>query len=118
MFSLRRLIKSFRFALNGLFYAWRHEQSFRLQVLAAVLVLIAALWVRLSNVRFIVLSLLITLVLVLELMNTFFEKLVDLLSPRVHHYVAMLKDLLAATVTVAAIGAVIAGLLIFWPYFY
>lgn len=116
MSSFRRLANSFHHAFRGLASAFATEPNFRIEVGIAVVVLLAAAFLQVSNVRLILLVLLITIVLVLELLNTFFEKLVDLVSPRLHAYVGMLKDLIAATVLTAAIGATIAGVLIFWPY--
>lgn len=113
---LSRLLKSFRHAFHGLRYAWRSEQNFRIQTLVGVVVLAAAFYLRISFMGLIALAMMIIIVLVLELLNTFFEKLVDLLSPRLHHAVGVLKDVLAAAVLVASLGALIVGLLIFWPY--
>jgi len=116
--SFRRLIKSFHYAFRGLQYAWRSEQNFRIQVVAALIVLAGSLYFGLSSFRVTALVMMAVIVLSLELLNTFFEKLVDLLSPRLHHAVATLKDLLAAAVFVASIGAIIVGILIFWPYLF
>jgi len=116
MIRLRRFIKSFRYALLGLRYAWRSEQNFRAQVFIGCLVFALAFFLGMSALRFVVLMLLVTLVLVLELLNTFFEKLIDLISPKVHAYAAMLKDILAAMVLVASIGAAAVGVVLFWPY--
>jgi diacylglycerol kinase len=55
-------------------------------------------------------------VLVLELMNSIFERMVDILKPRIHHYVEDIKDIMAGTVLVASLGSALIGLLIFWPY--
>lgn len=74
MFNFRRLWKSFGYAARGLAYAWRHEQNFRVQVVVALAVCIAALLFRLSPARDIILVMLVTLVLVLELLNTFLKK--------------------------------------------
>lgn len=113
--SWRQLKNSIAYAWRGLRYALKHEQNFRLEVLVAIAVILLGIFLRLSNVRFIVLLMLITLVLVLELLNTFFERMVDFVSPRVHGYAAMLKDVLAAAVLMASVGAVAIGILIFWP---
>ena len=114
--SLLRLLKSLRYATRGLAYAWRSEQNFRIQTLIGVFVLAAAFYFRLSLASVAVLVIMIMIVLVLELLNTFFEKLVDLLAPRLHHAVGVLKDVLAAAVLVASLGAIIVGILVFWPY--
>lgn len=118
MFSLKRLKKSFRHAIAGLVYTWRNEQNFRFQVFVGGLVIALGLWLQLSELRMVLVLLLVMTVLVLELINTFFEKLVDMLSPRIHDYVRQLKDLLAAIVLVGSIGAVIIGFLIFAPYIF
>ena len=52
----------------------------------------------------------------MELINTIFEKVVDVLRPRIHHYAEVIKDIMAAAVLVSSIGAVIIGVLIFLPY--
>jgi undecaprenol kinase len=116
MFNFRRLIKSVIYAKRGVVYAWRHEQNFRIHSVVALVVVVAALLVGLSTARFVLVLMLITMVLVLELLNTFCEKLIDIVHPRVHEYVAILKDLLAAAVFVASVGAVVVGIMIFWPY--
>ena len=56
-------------------------------------------------------------VLVMELINTIFERVVDMLKPRVHPYAQLVKDVMAAAVLLSSIGAVIVGIIIFWPYF-
>lgn len=116
MFSFSRLIKSFKYAMRGLVYTWRHEQNFRIQVVLGLSVIIFGLWLGLSELRMVLVLLLVATVLILELLNTFFEKLVDMLSPRIHDYVRQLKDLLAAIVLVGSISALIIGTLIFAPY--
>ncbi|MFA5954126.1 MAG: diacylglycerol kinase [Patescibacteria group bacterium] len=116
MKEVKQFMRSVRYAFLGLRQAWKSEQNFRVQTFIGCVVFLAAWYVRLSSLRVIVVVLLVTLVLVLELLNTFFERLVDLLSPRVHDYAAMLKDLLAAAVLVASLGAAVAGVLIFLPY--
>lgn len=65
----------------------------------------------------ILLLLIISLILVLELINATFEKMVDVLKPRIHSYVEIIKDLMAAAVLFASLGAAVIGLVIFVPHF-
>lgn len=116
MIHLRRLLKSFRYALIGLGYVWKTEQSFRVQVFVGAAVLGIGAWLQMSALRYVLLILLVTFVLVLEVLNTFFEKLIDIIAPKIHSYAGMLKDILAAAVFVAAAGAAAVGLLLFLPY--
>jgi len=64
----------------------------------------------------IILFMVMMLVIVLELINTIFEKMVDMLRPRIHYYAEVIKDIMAATVLISSIGAIIIGILIFAPY--
>jgi diacylglycerol kinase len=56
--------------------------------------------------------------LILELVNTIVERFVGLLEPRVHTYVAIIKDLMAAAVLIVSITAVIISCLVFFPAFW
>jgi len=116
--NLKTLIKSFKYALKGIRYTFRQEQNFRIQIFIALVVVILMFIFKISRNEAIILFLLILLVLILELINTTFEKMVDILEPRIHHYVQVMKDLMAAMVFLASIGAFIIGILIFWPYIF
>ena len=87
-------------------------------MIAAALVIVLMIVFPLRTLERIALSLVITFVLVLELINTIMEKIVDILKPRIHHYVEIIKDMMAAAVLIASIGALVVGLLIFWPYLF
>lgn len=114
--SARTFLKSLRFAASGLKQTFQREQNFRLQVLvaAAVLVLIAVL--PLTRTEAALLVLVATSVLVLELVNTIVEALLDLLQPRLHHYAGMIKDLMAAAVFLASLGALLVGTIVLLPH--
>ncbi len=116
MFSLSRLIKSFRYAGRGLLKVFREEQSFRIQVLAGLLVLILALLFRVKVWEAVALLLVIMMVLVLELINSVFERVIDVLKPRMHPYVETVKDIMAAVVLISSFGAILVGVLILGPY--
>lgn len=116
LLSPRLLVKSFRYALRGLGTAWRQERNFQIQALAGLGVISLMFLVRLARWEIAVLLIVITLVLVLELLNSMFEKLADLLEPRIHAYVRTIKDLMAALVLVASIAAAVIGLIIFIPH--
>ncbi len=116
MLNFKKLFHSFTFALKGIAYVFRQEQNFRIQLGVAVMVIILMFIFQVQIWQAVILILLIALVLVLELINTIFEKIVDLLKPRLHIYVEVIKDMMSAAVLVAALAAAIIGLLIFVPY--
>lgn len=116
MFNHKQLLASFRYAVQGLRYVWRNEQNFRIQTLVAGLVIAAMLIFRVSLAEAIVLTMMIIFVLVLEVVNTIFEKFVDILKPRLHTYVGVIKDMMAAAVLLAALGSVAVAIMVFIPY--
>lgn len=118
MVSIKRLFKSFHYASRGIMLAWKSEQSFRVQVCAALVVLLLIWWFAVPLWQAIALVLLIISVLTLELINSVLERFVDVFKPRLHHMVHDIKDLMAGAVLIASLGALIVGLLIFLPYFF
>ncbi len=117
LIDLPKLFRSFRYAGRGFWYAMRNEQNIRLHLLASVLVIIMMVYFEVALWQSIILLMMMMFVLVLELINTIFEKVADILSPRIHMYVEVIKNVMAAAVLVASIAAVVIGLLIFIPYF-
>ena len=108
--------RSLHHALRGIRLAFLSERSFRLQTIAAIFVIIAMLAFPLRLQERILLLLLIGSILVLELINSVFERLVDAFKPRIHPLVKDMKDLMAAAVLVASCIAAIVGTLIFFPH--
>lgn len=116
MINFKKLMKSFVYAVKGLAYVWRVEQNFRIQSLAALMVLILALYLKVTKIEVAVLLLVSLIVLLLEILNTVFEHLVDLVKPRLNQYVKIIKDIMAAAVLISAFFALIIGLIILLPY--
>lgn len=115
MARLKRFMRSLRHASSGLRHAMR-EQNFQLELLAAVTAVTAAVYFRVGAWQTAVLSLVVLLVLVLEMINTIFERVIDILVPRQHPYAKVIKDMMAGAVLLACIGSVLIGIIIFLPY--
>jgi len=115
--KIDRFRRSLGDALRGLRYVFKTEQNFRVQVLASILVLAAAIYFPLHSWEIILVVLLVMLVLMMELLNTALEHFSDLLKPRLNHYVYLVKDIMAGAVLLVALGAAIIGLVIFVPHF-
>lgn len=116
MIEFKRLLKSIRYALRGVRFAFKEEQNLRIHVFASVFVIAVALFLNIRVWEIIILILLIFAVLILEMINTIFERLADMLQPRLHTYVKIIKDMMAATVLMAVIGSAVIGVIIFFPY--
>ncbi|EKD43727.1 MAG: diacylglycerol kinase [uncultured bacterium] len=115
--SVKNLFNSFYSAFAGLKHTFKHEQNFRLQILLASIVLVVTFVFPLKIWEVILVILLLVAVLVMELLNTALEYFADLLKPRLHHYVLVIKDIMAGAVLITSLGAFIIGLIIFVPHF-
>jgi diacylglycerol kinase len=111
------LFKSFGFAFDGLKAAILRGRNFRIQIAIGIAACVLGTIVKLSFPEWLDLVIVITLVLILELVNTSIEALVDLISPEIQEKAKVAKDLAAATVLVASIGSLIIGMLLFLPHF-
>ena len=110
------LPSSFRYAAQGLLYGFRSQRNFRIHLLTGILVFGLGLWLGLSADRLALLVLTVAAVLVLELLNTATEAVVDLAIGRQFHPLARIaKDCAAAAVLVAALASILIALLLLVP---
>jgi diacylglycerol kinase len=116
MFNLKRLISSFKFAFSGIKIIFKEEQSFRIQLIVALLVSGTAFYFKLSSIENIVVFTLIFLVLMAELMNSLFERILDLIHPLPEEQVKKIKDMSSGIVFLCCLLSLVIGLLIFLPY--
>lgn len=115
-FSHRKLIRSFGHAIQGLRTFLRREQNARIHAVAALLALgLSAYW-RIEPWEWVAVVLAIAMVLAVEMLNSAMEVLCDHVTPERHPQIKMVKDLAAAAVVVAALGAFVVGLVVFLPH--
>lgn len=108
-------IHSFEYAAHGWLYVLRTQHNAWIHCVAATLVMLMCLWLRLPLRDWAVIILAIAMVFTAEFINTAIEAVVDLASP-VHHPLAKVgKDVGAGAVMVAAAAAVLVGFLIMGP---
>lgn len=96
----------------------RRERTFQIHVLAAIVVGVLIIILPLRAWEVIVLVMMVVLVMILEIVNTAMEKIIDVLKPRIHFYVQIVKDLMAAAVLLGSLAALVVGLIIFWPHIF
>lgn len=116
--TIRKLFFSFKNAFRGLFFVFEKEQNFRLEMLAAFFVIVAIFLVDLQKFEIVALLFMIFSVLILEMLNTSVERIVNMLKPRLHPYARVIKDITAGAVFLASIGSIIIAVIIFWPYIF
>jgi len=106
---------SFGHAFRGWWYVIRTQKNAWLHAIITTLVVAMALWLQVSAKDWAVLVLTIALVWSAELFNTAIEAVVDLASPVQHPLAKTGKDVGAAAVLIAALAAILVGLLILGP---
>lgn len=108
-------IKSFSYALKGMFLLITTEHSIMVQCAIALVVIFLGWWFDISSTEWILQILAIGLVLVAESLNTAVEKICDFIHPDHNNKIGFIKDISAGSVSFAAISALIAGLIIYLP---
>lgn len=111
----RSRARSFHYAFAGWMYVLRTQKNAWIHATISVVVLLLALYLRLSAHDDAVLVLTIAVVWTAEFINTALEAVVDLASPEIHPLAKIGKDVGAAAVLIAAMAAIIIGLLIMGP---
>ena len=117
-FSIKKTIKSFGFAVNGLRILIREEHNARIHLFVAGVVIIASIGFRISAFEWMVVILAIGFVLGAEIFNTAMESMADLISPEKDERIKKIKDLSAAGVLISAVTAFAIGLFVFLPKFW
>lgn len=111
----KRLINSFKYAFDGLKYAFLYEQNLTVHILATIIVIIMGFIFKISVFEWLVLFLIIGLVIATELINTSIEATIDLITDEINPLAKVAKDTAASAVLVFGLTALIVGALIFLP---
>lgn len=114
-FSIKSRLKSFKYAFNGLKILVTEEHNSRIHILAAIIAITAGFLLKINLYEWIAVVFAIGFVIALEIINSAVENLADFVSPDKHEKIKKIKDLSAAGVLIAAITALITGLIIFIP---
>lgn len=112
----KKLINSFKYAIEGFISSFKTERNMKLHVLAMILVIILGLIFKLTKIEWFICIILIALIISAELFNTAIETIVDMISPEKNDKAKLAKDISAAAVLALAIAALIIGLIIFIPH--
>ncbi|MBN2115545.1 MAG: diacylglycerol kinase family protein [Anaerolineales bacterium] len=108
-------IHAFGHAFRGWWHVLKTQHNAWIHSVVAALVILVGLWLGLAPRDWAIIVLTIAMVFTAEFINTAIEAVVDLASP-VHHPLAKVgKDVGAGAVLIAAVAAVLVGLLILGP---
>lgn len=111
----KKLINSFKYAIEGIISSFKTERNMKLHVLAMTLVILLGFIIRLSRLEWIICIILFAIVIAGELFNTAIETTVDIAMPQRNEKAKLAKDISAGAVLIVAIGSLIIGGIIFIP---
>lgn len=113
---MRRFAHSIVNAMRGIRDLIRTQPNFCIELVIAALVLWAAYALHLRALERVAIVMMVVFVLTAEAANSVLENILDGVSKHYSPRFRMAKDMLAAITLIAAIGAVIIGVIIFYPY--
>jgi diacylglycerol kinase (ATP) len=111
-FSFSKLMKAADYSLQGLKAAWQNERAFRQEVVLLVLIIPIALWLADGATHRVLLIGSWLLVIVVELVNSAIEAIVDRISDERHELAGRAKDLGSAAVFVSILLALLTWILV------
>ncbi len=113
----RSLFDAFADAFDGAWHALLEQPNFRIQLVIALLAIVAAIILHFQTMQWIILALCIGFVLAAELFNTCLEHVVDLIHPQSHPLARSAKHAGAAAVLVASAATAVVGVILYWQAF-
>jgi len=113
--GLRRMWNAFGYSRDGLGAAWKNEAAFREEVMLAVVTIPLALFLGETGVDRALMVGSILLVLIVEILNSAVEAVVDKASPEKHELAKRAKDMGSAAVLLSLVNAAAVWACVLWP---
>ena len=110
------VIASLKYAFSGLIYCYKTTRNFRIQISLGLLVLFFCFIFNCNSNEFLKIISTIFSVLILELLNTAIESIVDLnVKNKFNKLAKISKDCSAASVLLASLNSIIVAAFVFFP---
>lgn len=116
VYGINRFFKSIKYSLDGLFYAYRYEQSLWLHGFCTILAIILGIFFKIRLSEWAIIFIALGAILALELINTAIEAAVDLTTTKIHPLAKIAKDCGSAASFVMSIVSIVISLFVFGPY--
>ena len=114
-FIIRRL-KGIIIAINGMFFLLKNEEAIKVQSFIFLIVIALGFYFEITTKEWIIHIILIGFILTTEALNTFAEKICDLINPKYNERIKLIKDISAGAVSFAVLSSLIILLIIYFPY--
>ena len=116
VYGYKRFLKSIKYSFDGLFYAYRYEQSLWLHAIAVLIAVGLGIFFRIKISEWAIIFIALGIILALELLNTAIEAAVDLTTTKIHPLAKIAKDCGSAASFVMSIVSFVISLFVFGPY--
>ena len=115
-FSIKKRLQSFIYAFRGIVTLVKTQHNAWIHLFATLGVIFLGFHFGVSGAEWSLLIVAISIVWFAEALNTAIEFLADSITKEHHPLIGKAKDVAAGGVLVAAIGAAVIGIIVFWPY--
>lgn len=116
--GLKRIVAAVGYSIAGIKAAWEHEHAFRQEVPLVILGAVVALFLPVSSFQKLFLIAVLVFVLIVELINSAIEAVVDRISLERHPLSKRAKDLGSAAVMLSMLVAAAAWTVVLFNRFY
>lgn len=113
--TFRNFFSSVRYAIDGFFAAIRHEPSFREDLLFVVLLTPLAIVLPVNAVSTAVMIMSLFLIIIVELLNSAIEWVIDYIRPERHPLAKRVKDMASAAVFLSYLNCIAVWVILLWP---
>ncbi|CNJ09477.1 diacylglycerol kinase [Yersinia mollaretii] len=115
--GLTRIYKAAGYSAKGLSAAWKNEAAFRQETVAAIMAIILAFWLDIGAITRILLIGSVVLVIIIEVINSAIEAVVDRIGSEFHELSGRAKDMGSAAVFLAVLLAIFVWITALWHHF-
>ena len=112
--GLTRLINALGYSKDGLAAAWKNEAAFREEVLLAAVAFPLAFYLGRTGIERALLAGSILFILIVEILNSAVEAVVDKASPEKHELAKRAKDMGSAAVLLSLLNAAVIWACVLW----
>ena len=111
-----RIIKAAGYSWRGLRAAWQHEAAFRQEAIAALVAVAIACWLDVDIITRVLLIGSVVLVVIVEILNSAIEAVVDRIGQERHPLAGRAKDMGSAAVLLAILLALFVWIALLWSH--
>lgn len=112
-----RIIKAAGYSWKGIRAAWINEAAFRQEAVAVILAIAIACWLDVDAITRVLLIGSVALVMIVEILNSAIEAVVDRIGTDFHELSGRAKDMGSAAVLMSILLALATWGMLLWPHY-